>query len=356
MAIIDPDGLFSGERLAACSDVAQLYWPRLFLAANSCCRIELSYKSIVSRIFANFHTPPEVSEIWDVFREYEKNFLAVIYETEGGVWWCQFITSEKFLPKYKKTRDKSSPAPTVEMMERHRLGYIEWKRANSFQNQSFQKTDESFQRRGIGIGVGIGVGIGEEQLQKPSGKKPSHKAKAPDPRHSPFRESLEKYWAKKNPSGPPMPWGPAEAKQMAMMLSANPAMTLEEFRELLRNRAKSDVAHGDPVRAWIGSITKFTQPLDRYGKPVQNGGTNATVHAGKMEENMGVLAGSLGPRQREDTVDEDGVLPADEDRQVHTGAIQPLLNPFGPESVSGGHGATGRKSKGRGANGFPFDG
>jgi len=49
MAIIDPAGLFEGERLAACSDVAQLYWPRLFLAANSCARLELSYPSVISK-------------------------------------------------------------------------------------------------------------------------------------------------------------------------------------------------------------------------------------------------------------------------------------------------------------------
>ena len=101
MAIIDPEGLFSGERLAACSDLAQLYWPRFFLAANSCGRIELSYKSIVSRVFGNFQSPPKSDDLWKIFREYDDNYLAILYQSESGTWWCQFITSEKYLPKYK---------------------------------------------------------------------------------------------------------------------------------------------------------------------------------------------------------------------------------------------------------------
>lgn len=158
MAIIDPDGLFCGERLAACSDMAKLYWPRFFLASNGYGRLELSYKSLVSRVFGNFQKIPESSEIWQIFREYEANFLAVLYESSDGCWWCQFITSEKYLPKYKKTRDNDSPAPTFEQMEKSRMGYLAWKKANSFSNQSFQKVLESFvrrgeERRGFGIGA-----------------------------------------------------------------------------------------------------------------------------------------------------------------------------------------------------------
>jgi hypothetical protein len=317
MAIIDPDGLFSGERLAACSDIAQLYWPRFFLASNGCARIELSYKSLVSRVFGNFHQIPTSEEIWQVFREYEKNYLAVLYETNSGVWWCQFVTSQKFLPKYKKTRDNMSPAPPPEMMEVFDHGYHLWKKANSFQNESFQKSPAVFSSQGIGIGVGIGVGEGIGELQKPSGKKP-HRAKSPDPRHSLFRESLEKYWAKKNPVGQSMPWGPADAKQLSLMLAANPAMDLEGFRDLLRNRAKSDVAHGDPVRRWIGNVTSFTVPLDRYGKPMTTngrGGNYAHLSDRGPATTMAVSAELIARGEHQSTFGEDGHLPPSEDER-----------------------------------------
>lgn len=154
MAIIDPEGLFSGERLAACSDLAQLYWPRFFLAANGRGRLELTYKSLISRVFGNFQKVPESSEIWKVFREYETNFLAVIYEAANGGWWCQFTTSEKYLPKFKTRRDEMSPAPPLDLVENARKGYLQWKKAKSIKNQSFQKSSENFSRRGVGEGVG----------------------------------------------------------------------------------------------------------------------------------------------------------------------------------------------------------
>lgn len=158
MAIIDPDGLFHGERLAACSDLAQLYWPRFFVSSNGYARLELSYASIISKIFGSFRKIPEASEIWSVFEEYAANCLVVLYEHEG-VWWAQFDTSAKYLPRFKTVRDEKSPTPSHELMEKHRAGYLAWKSANSLRNESFRKSAEDFgkfrmERRGVGVGVG----------------------------------------------------------------------------------------------------------------------------------------------------------------------------------------------------------
>lgn len=46
MAIIDPEGLFSGDRLRRCSNLAQLHWPRLYLAANGFARLEINFAKI----------------------------------------------------------------------------------------------------------------------------------------------------------------------------------------------------------------------------------------------------------------------------------------------------------------------
>lgn len=271
MAIIDPEGLFSGERLAACSDVAQLYWPRFFLAANSCGRIELSYKSLISRVFVNFHKIPEAAQIWQIFREYDANFLAVLYETEGGTWWCQFVTSEKFLPKYKKTRDNLSPAPSADILEIHRKGYLEWKKSKSFQNQSFQKVSANSSSEGIGIGVGIGEGIGKKQ-------KPSPKAKPPvDARFSEFKDLFFQYYDFKN--NVTAPWDGREGKAMQTWLAANPERTLEEWKRILRNRTKSSIGHSKRLSAWIEIANSWLNGLaDEWGKPPTNGGkTNGKI-------------------------------------------------------------------------------
>ena len=289
MAIIDPEGLFSGERLASCSDLAQLYWPRFFLASNSCARIELSYKSLISRVFGNFQSPPKSDDLWKIFREYDDNYLAILYQSESGTWWCQFITSEKYLPKYKKTRDSMSPAPPIELLDLHRDGYLEWKKSKSFQNQSFQKfpnDDESFGREGIGIGVGVGVGEGVGVIQKNPPKVKKEKA-APDPRHTPFRELLGRYWKYVNPKNPEMPWDKPEAGQLGNLLRASPNLTADQFHTLLSNRAKSDVAHGERVHIWLANITKFSVPLNEYGKPKNgNGGNHATLLDGKGGHNL----------------------------------------------------------------------
>lgn len=167
MAIIDPEGLFHGERLGACSDVAQLYWPRFFLAANGFGRMELSYSSIISKIFGNFQKVPAASVIWGVFEEYARHCLVILYEHEG-VWWAQFHTSAKYLPRYMTARDMKSPVPSAEQLEQHQKEYVAWKAANSVRNESFRKNSEDFgkfrtERRGVVVGVGGVVGVGAKQ-------------------------------------------------------------------------------------------------------------------------------------------------------------------------------------------------
>lgn len=310
MAIIDPEGLFSGERLAACSDLAQLYWPRLFLAANSCGRIELSYKSLVSHVFGNFQVIPESSKIWEVFREYDANFLAVLYETEGGTWWCQFITSEKFLPKYKKTRDNLSPAPPLEALEAHRKGYLEWKKSKSFQNQSFQKISPSFSSEGVGIGVGEGVVV--KDLKPSREKKPREeptKSEIVKTRHAGFKEKIKHYWEYKNPDVE-MPWGPGEGKQLAMWLAESPLTSVEQFTGFLRNRARSEVNHAERPSVWIRNVTSYAKgPLDNFKQPL-NGGTNGK-QTGRTEKTLSAGAGAA-----QDILDAGTDYPVEDNREV----------------------------------------
>jgi hypothetical protein len=276
MAIIDPEGLFHGERLAACSDIAQLYWPRFFVASNGYARLELSYAAIVSKIFASLRQPPEAAIIWGVLEEYAKHCLVILYEHEG-VWWAQFDTSAKFLPRFKTVRDEKSPVPSYELIENHQRAYLAWKAANSIKNESFRKSEPDFgtfrmERGGVGIGGGVGEGVEKPSRAKKPREMPT-KTEMAKSRHAEFKAAILQYWQARNP-GVEMPWGPAEGRNLEMWLRESPTTTVEQFTGYLRHRFRSQINHVERPSRWIGSITNFAAgPIDRFGKPLA-GGTN----------------------------------------------------------------------------------
>lgn len=117
----------------------------------------------------------------------------------------------------------------------------------------------------------------EEQVQKPSRGK---RERAPDERHAPFKGEVLKYWTSKNP-GYDMPWGPADAAQLAALLRKAPTLTVEQFTGFLRNRFKSQVTHCDDPHTWLASVGKYANgPLDRYSKPMDGEETSNGAHHG----------------------------------------------------------------------------
>jgi hypothetical protein len=70
MAIINLDGLFSGDRLRRCSNTAQLHWPRLSLASDGFGRLEVNYHKIVSRAYSTFKPAPSERELLGYVQEY----------------------------------------------------------------------------------------------------------------------------------------------------------------------------------------------------------------------------------------------------------------------------------------------
>jgi hypothetical protein len=97
-----------------------------------------------------------------------------------------------------------------------------------------------------------------------------------DPRHTPFRAILAEYWRAKNHASPDMPWQGRDAKALSDFLSASPSLSEAQFRQMLGNRAKSAVAHGDRVYLWIGNLTRFQEEITVYNKPASAGGGYAS--------------------------------------------------------------------------------
>ena len=171
MPVIDPKGLFEGQRLAACSDRAQSYWPRLYCAANGYARLELHGPSIVGRCFSYYREPPSVEQLLAVIAEYSDNFLVIPYQARGQ-FWVQFATEEKFLRRRKTADDERSPAPPPESLKTFAAGYSAWKEKHQksanpgdssisqmFPNY-FRNISEAFPP-GVGVGVGDGDGDGD---------------------------------------------------------------------------------------------------------------------------------------------------------------------------------------------------
>jgi uncharacterized protein YdaU (DUF1376 family) len=76
---------------------------------------------------------------------------------------------------------------------------------------------------------------------------PQKKVSEPDPRHRPFRSILAQYWRTKNHASPEMPWQGRDAKALADFLAACPRLNETQFRQMVGNRGRSAVAHGDRV-------------------------------------------------------------------------------------------------------------
>ena len=97
-----------------------------------------------------------------------------------------------------------------------------------------------------------------------------------DARHTRFRAILAEYWKAKNHASPEMPWQGRDAKALSDFLAASPNLSETQFRQMLGNRAKSAVAHGDRVYLWIGNLTRFQEEITVYNKPASAGGGHAS--------------------------------------------------------------------------------
>jgi hypothetical protein len=170
MPVIDPKGLFEGQRLAACSDRAQSFWPRLYCAANGYARLELHPPTIIGRCFHYYKVVPTEEEILAVIRELVDNFLVIPYQAEGQ-WWLQFATEEKFLRRRKTAEDERSPAPPAESLKAFESGYAQWKDKQATRNHGDTNISKMFPKYfrnvsatfppGVGVGVGNGAGSGK---------------------------------------------------------------------------------------------------------------------------------------------------------------------------------------------------
>jgi len=110
-----------------------------------------------------------------------------------------------------------------------------------------------------------------------------------DERHRPFRSILAQYWRSKNHASPEMPWQGRDGKALADFLAACPRLTEPQFRQMVENRARSAVTHGDRVYLWIANLTRFQEEITVYNKPASAGGG----YASRAEINRNSVASAV---------------------------------------------------------------
>jgi uncharacterized protein YdaU (DUF1376 family) len=159
--------------------------------------------------------------------------------------------------------------------------------------------------------------------------KPSEK-RGIDSRHIPFRALLGEYWTAKNHASPQMPWQGRDAKALSDFLAASPQLTETQFRQMLGNRAKSAVAHGDRVYLWIGNLTRFQEEITIYNKPASAGGG----YASRAEINRNSVVSAVDraltlAREHADRVGQAGTEPT-----AFDDAGMPLADGTGPDGCA----------------------
>jgi uncharacterized protein YdaU (DUF1376 family) len=132
-----------------------------------------------------------------------------------------------------------------------------------------------------------------------------------DPRHGPFRAILAQYWRAKNHASPEMPWQGRDAKALSNFLAACPRLNETQFRQMVGNRARSAVAHGDRVYLWISNLTRFQEEITVYNKPASAGGGHASRAEINRNSVVSAVDGALMLAQEHaDRVGQTGAEPA----------------------------------------------
>ncbi len=246
MAIIDPKGLFLGDRLSQCSDNAQLHWPRLYSAANNFARLELNYKKIVASAYSSFKAPPTESQLWGWVREYRDEYLLFVYQVNGSLW-GQWQTNERYLPGYKTAEDHRSPSPPAEEQEKYRKSYEVLKKQRALKNQQFRDLLEvvpsCFELSEVmAIGVGVGEGVG---------KKLEPKGSCPPPPLRP--EEFANAWNARRGSLPKL-WEFTDSRRKKVQARIRQGITVERFSEAVRLCTTMPFLLGKNPRGWVATF------------------------------------------------------------------------------------------------------
>lgn len=112
-------------------------------------------------------------------------------------------------------------------------------------------------------------------------------------RYREFVDDLKKYWDYLG-LGLVFAMGGKDGIQIRRFLSEHPQWNRQDWRNALNNRRTSIVRYGNapatqPFWTWIGRLDEYAAgPLDRFGKPVENGGKHVEAESTKQRNREAV--------------------------------------------------------------------
>lgn len=294
MAIIDATGLFLGDRLAWCSDTAQLHWPRLYAAANNYARIELNYQKVVSKAYTSFSKPPSEQEFWAMIREYKENFLLLVYQNVDGAIWGQWQTNERYLLGHKNAEDRRSPEPSAESQEEYRKAYFSFKKSKYIKNEQLadllqvtrkhNETQELPEVASAGVGGGEGVGEGKNLGLTPLSPTAPVEAKIRP-------EEFANTWNKLRGNLPKVETF-TDSRRKKVIARINEKITLERFAEAVENCCTKPHLRG--ANGWTADFDWLIKNSTNIEKAINNpyGETGETKN-GKLENTLEATVGAV---------------------------------------------------------------
>lgn len=172
----------------------------------------------------------------------------------------KYLQGESLLSIQKNAGRNNTNVFTVMVQNMHRLGE---EKVQDLQGAKSAPPIEKVQST-----ISKGCKVRQKGVQ-PIAPKPSltKNKNLPDPRFTPIKDLIFRYYMKKNGEDPS--WDPSEAKHLSEFLKATPNISIETFTKCLTNRFKSDISHSDRPRKWISNIMDFLNaPLDKYNRPL----------------------------------------------------------------------------------------
>lgn len=182
--LVLPRGLLQGERLAKCSDEAQLHFPRLAALTNGFGRIELNLRSILESAYSGFNAQPTRAQLTGWLKEYAAAHLLFVYQAPDGKPWGQWRgIPDNMLPRFKTAADKRSPIPPLEELAKFDEEYSSLRKASGdFLNVASDFGNVPKSSEGFGNVLNISVDeVVDEGKQKQNLSSPLARESGADP-------------------------------------------------------------------------------------------------------------------------------------------------------------------------------
>jgi hypothetical protein len=123
---------------------------------------------------------------------------------------------------------------------------------------------------GAGVAESVARSVGAMAPEFSRRSDPQKQVPGSDVQFEFFRAEVLAFWRGQNPGKADCPWIRSDRRALHQFIEGSPTVTLDQFRQLLRNRAQSEVNPSELPRRWLRDLMEYADgPLNRFKKPLQ---------------------------------------------------------------------------------------